>query len=436
MTGIAAGGPFCADNAGAMEPGNDAGAQRERELALLEEAAHFLAAARQPDDIYPVIVRLAALIGATEQRHWRASYLALEGGVLRRIAVHDEAEIDLGSREYPLDEYDTLRRVVEGEEVFTDMSAPMSMPAETAAAVERAHLGSAVMLPVAQGGEVYGILALSTRDRLTADDVRYQRLRAVCHMAGLAIANARLLAEQQRVADRAHALEIAKSRFLNLAAHEMRGPLTVIRGYADMLGDGSLGPLTPRMENALGALRSKADEMSRLITMMMETARLEEGRLELRAAPVDLRQVTREVLRVVGPLVGEAHVLRVEECDEPLVVDGDEDRISTVVANLVDNACKYSPPGSPVEVRCDRDGDRATVAVTDRGIGLSEDDMGVLFTRFGRVVSAQTSHIGGTGLGLWLAREIARMHGGEIEVRSARGEGSTFTLALPLRRSG
>jgi len=92
--------------AGAMEPGDDEGAQRERELALLEEAAHILAAAPQPDDVYPVIVRLAALIGATAERHWRASYLSLEGGVLRRIAVHDEAEIDLGSREYPLDERD------------------------------------------------------------------------------------------------------------------------------------------------------------------------------------------------------------------------------------------------------------------------------------------------------------------------------------------
>lgn len=416
-----------------MEPGNDEGAQRERELALLEEAAHFLAAARRPDDIYPVIVRLAALIGATEQRHWRASYLALEDGVLRRIAVHDEAEIDLGSREYPLEDYPMLRRVAEGEEVFTDLSAPVAMPDETAAAVAAAHLGSAMMLPVSRGGEVYGILALSTRERLSPDDVRHQRLRAVCHLAGLAIANARLLREQERVAARAHSLEIAKSRFLNLAAHEMRGPLTVIRGYADMLGDGSLGPLTPRMEGALAALRSKADEMSRLVTMMMETARLEEGRLELRASPVDLREVTRDVLRVVGPLVGEAHQLQSVECDEPLVVDGDADRLSTVVANLVDNACKYSPPGTAVEVRCGRHEGRATVSVTDRGIGLSEEDMGVLFTRFGRVVSAETSHIGGTGLGLWLAREIARMHGGDIEVRSARGRGSTFTLALPLR---
>jgi signal transduction histidine kinase len=413
------------------QPGKDEGAKRERELALLEEAAHFLAAASRPDDIYPIIVRLAALIGATEERHWRASYLALEGGVLRRIAIHDDAEIDLGSREYPLDEYPTLRRVIEGEEMFTDMSTPMLMPVETAEAVARAQLGSAVMLPVAQGGEVYGILALSTRDRLSRDDLRQQRLRAVAHLAGLAIANARLLAEQEQVAARAHALEIAKSRFLNLAAHEMRGPLTVIRGYADMLGDGSLGPLTERMAVALGALRGKADEMSRLVVMMMETARLEEGRLELHPSQVDLRDVARDVVRVLAPLIGEAHALRVVDCEEPLVVHGDPDRISTVVANLLDNACKYSPPGTPVEVRCVAGEGRAMVAVSDRGIGLSDDDMTVLFTRFGRVVSAQTSHIGGTGLGLWLSREIARMHGGEIEVRSARGEGSTFTLVLP-----
>ncbi len=415
-----------------MVTGIDEGAERERELALLEEAAELLAAARRPDDIYPVIVRLAALIGATRERHWRASYLAREGDVLRRIAVHDEAGIDLGSRDYPLDEYPTLRRVAEGEEVFTDMTEAMTMPAETAAAVDRAHLGSAVMLPVARGGEIYGLLALSTRERLSREDVRYQRLRAVAHLAGLAIANARLLAEQEQVARRAHALEIAKSRFLNLAAHEMRGPLTVIRGYADMLADGSLGPLTERMAAALGALGAKTDEMSRLITRMMETARLEEGRLELSAEAVDLRDVVEAVVGVLRPLIGEAHAVDLDQCDVPLVVRGDPDRLTTVVVNLVDNACKYSAPGTPVEVRClARDG-RALVAVRDQGIGLSAEDMAVLFTRFGRLVGPQTSHIGGTGLGLWLAREIARMHGGDIEVESAPGEGSTFTLVVPL----
>ena len=415
-----------------MDPGDDEGAQRERELALLEEAAHFLSGARRPGDIYPVIVRLAALIGATSERHWRASYLALDGAVLRRIAVHDEAGIDLGTRDYPLDDYPVLRRVAEGEEVFTDMAAPIDMPAETAEAVSRAHLGSALMLPVASGGEVYGILALSTREVLTEDDVRHQRLRAVAQLAGLAIANARLLAEQQEVAARANALEIAKSRFLNLAAHEMRGPLTVIRGYADLLADGSLGPLTERMTAAVGALRGKAEEMSRLVAMMMDTARLEEGRLELQPVLVDLREVTHEAVGALAPVVAEAHPVTMAECEDPLMVEGDADRLATVIANLVDNAAKYSAPGSPIEVRCGRDGGRATVAVTDRGIGLSEDDMTVLFSRFGRVVSAETSHISGTGLGLWLAREIAHMHGGEIEVRSARGKGSTFTLSVPL----
>lgn len=418
-----------------MHPAADEGAQRERELALLEEAAQFLATARRPDDIYPVIVRLAALIGATEERHWRASYLSLEGDVLRRIAVHDEAGIDLGSRDYPLGEYPMLRRVVEqGRPLFTDMSAPMGVPAETAEWVERAQLGAAVMIPVTQGGEVYGLLALSTRERLVEEDVRVQRLLAATHLAALAIANARLLAEQEEVATRARALEVAKSRFLNLAAHEMRGPLTVIRGYADMLADGSLGPLTERMATALGALRGKADEMSRLVTLMMETARFEEGRMDLRGAPLDLRRVVDDVVAVLSPLIGDAHAVSVQG-DDALTVRGDADRLSTVVANLVDNACKYSPAGAPVEIRCAAAGDRATVSVSDHGIGLSEDDLTVLFTRFGRVVSAETSHIGGTGLGLWLSREIARMHGGDIEVASTRGEGSTFTLALPLSGS-
>ncbi|HEV7679482.1 MAG TPA: GAF domain-containing sensor histidine kinase [Candidatus Dormibacteraeota bacterium] len=412
----------------------DEGAQRERELALLEEAAQFLAAAPRPADIYPVIVRLAALIGATPERRWRASYLALEGDVLRRIAVHDDAEIELGTREYPLHDYPMLRAVVEQREpVFTDMTAPIGMPDEAAAAVRQADLGAGYMVPVAQGGELYGILALTTRFPTAEHHVRHQRLRAVAHLAALAIGNARLLAEEQQVAEQARALELAKSRFLNLAAHEMRGPLGVIRGYTDMLADGTLGPLTEPMAGALATLARKGEEMNRLVTLMVEVARMEDARFELNTADLDLRDVATEVVSVLSPLIGEAHVVTVDAGDIPLRVSGDEDRLVIVITNLLDNAGKYSAPGTPIHVACAAEDGRATVSVTDHGTGLSDDELSVLFTRFGRVVTADNGHIGGVGLGLWLAREIARMHGGDIEVVSTLGEGSTFTLTVPLR---
>jgi two-component system sensor histidine kinase MtrB len=206
-----------------------------------------------------------------------------------------------------------------------------------------------------------------------------------------------------------------------------------MRGYADMLASGSLGPLSERMKGALDTVTRKGEEMSRLVTMMVEIARMEDGRFELDTAPIDLRDVAREVVGVWAPLIGEAHVVTLDTGATPLTVDGDHDRLSTTLGNLLDNAAKYSPPGTPIAVRCAADGGRATVSVTDHGSGLSAEDLTVLFTRFGRVVNAENSHVGGVGLGLWLTREIARMHGGDIEVQSERGAGSTFILNLPLR---
>jgi signal transduction histidine kinase len=125
------------------------------------------------------------------------------------------------------------------------------------------------------------------------------------------------------------------------------------------------------------------------------------------------------------------HDLKIDEPAEPVEADLDPERFQMVVRNLLSNAAKYSPPGGGITVRIRRNGDMATVAVIDRGVGISPEDQVKLFTRFGRVESAQ--HVQGTGLGLWLSREIARMHDGDLTVQSDVGSGSTFVLAVPLR---
>jgi len=231
-----------------MSAGEQSGApdHRERELALLEEAARFLASARRIEDVYPVIVRSAALIASGGEQTWRAAYLGLEGDTLRPLAVHDTAGIELGEREYPLRDYPALRQVVESAEPVVGDAIALSagIPSDTAAVVARAGLVAAGMFPVAYGGEVFGILSISARHVPGLPEMPVQRLRAVANLAALAIANARLFAQQEDVAARAQAVERSKARFLNLAAHEMRGPLTVPSGYASLLAAGSLGPLT------------------------------------------------------------------------------------------------------------------------------------------------------------------------------------------------
>ncbi len=236
--------------------------------------------------------------------------------------------------------------------------------------------------------------------------------------------------ERVTVNARIRALERAKSDLLSIASHEIRGPMTVIKGYLTMLAAGSLGELSAKAQSVLPLLISKSNEVNWMIEQMIETARLEEGRLDLDKVPCDIVELTRSEISGMGMLLS-GHETRLEEPSEPLQAEVDPDLFRIVVRNLLSNAAKYSPAGSEIAVRVDRDGGMASVSVADQGVGIAPEDQARLFTRFARVANSQ--HVPGTGLGLWLSREIARMHEGDLTVQSSPGAGSTFLLAVPLK---
>jgi PAS domain S-box-containing protein len=230
-------------------------------------------------------------------------------------------------------------------------------------------------------------------------------------------------------AARTEELERTKTEFLNLASHELRGPLTVLRGYNSMLQDGSIP--AGQIPAVARILETKLAQMDVLIEQMLETARLEDQSLDLYRAPFDLCGVAQEQIDVYR-LLTDGHRLILSADEGPHVVVGDKGRIAAIVANLLDNAIKYSPDGGRVRVSCRTAGDHAEVAVTDEGVGIAAGDLDRLFTRFGRIATPETAQIAGTGLGLYLARDLAHRHGGEVGVVSEPGVGSTFTLTLPL----
>jgi signal transduction histidine kinase len=248
----------------------------------------------------------------------------------------------------------------------------------------------------------------------------------------LAEVRAREAAAMRQQIDQATQLEQFKTNFLKLASHELRAPLGVVRGYISMMEDGTFGNAGAEVEPVLPILRAKLDEMNQLINEILETARLEDSAIQLRSGRVDLREVIGDAVHALEPLATSRHRLTTSSPDEPVVVEGDRARLAMIVTNLVHNAIKYSPRGGDIEVRCTRAGDTAKVAVNDHGVGIAEADQGRLFTRFNRILTPDTRDIPGIGLGLYLARDLARRHGGDIEVRSEAGHGSTFTLAVPL----
>jgi signal transduction histidine kinase len=231
--------------------------------------------------------------------------------------------------------------------------------------------------------------------------------------------------------ERNRTLERAKSDFLSIASHELRGPMTIIKGYLTMFESGTLGEMSPKAHSVLPLLISKSDEIDWMLEQMLATSRLEEGRLELNKKRHDVVEITATAIDGVKTLM-RGHDLKVDEPAEPLEAEIDSDRFQMVIRNLLSNAAKYSPAGSDITVRIQRASGKAIVAVTDQGVGISPEDQANLFTRFGRMQSTQ--HVQGTGLGLWLSREIARMHDGDLTVQSTIGRGSTFVLEVPLRR--
>jgi len=245
-------------------------------------------------------------------------------------------------------------------------------------------------------------------------------------------ANITAALDRTRVTERLAALEKTKSQFLNLASHELRSPLGVINGYLSMLEQGALGQLEESAVRAVEVLKAKTLELNLLVAQMLDAARLEDGRLALKRDHLDLRQLAGHAMQVVAPLAMPDHALTLETPPSPVTVFGDADRISTIISNLLENAIKYSPNGGKVQCIVSVADHVATLRVVDHGVGIAREDLPRLFNRFERIEHPDTSHVNGTGLGLYLSRELARQHGGDISLESRPESGSTFTLTLPL----
>jgi signal transduction histidine kinase len=249
----------------------------------------------------------------------------------------------------------------------------------------------------------------------------------------LAQQQARETAQLREHGERMAALEKTKSEFLQLASHELRSPIGVVRGYLSMLEDGTLGP--GDLPRVLPILSAKIQQVNLLMNELLETARLEARPVALALHPIDLRDVVRDSVRIMEPLVGVGPPIRVVVPDTEVPVLADGNRLESILTNLIDNAVKYSPGDREVDCSLTVSGDTAQVRVRDHGIGIGARDQQRLFQRFSRVVTDQNRHTSGTGLGLYIARELARQHGGDITVTSTVGEGSCFTVTLPLQRT-
>jgi signal transduction histidine kinase len=239
----------------------------------------------------------------------------------------------------------------------------------------------------------------------------------------------RLEAHATRMAE----LDQQKSEFLQLASHELRSPITLVSGYLSMLEDGSLGHLPETAAKVVPLMSTRMRQMAQLVERMLAASRMEVRRRDAPVVDVRIDDIARAV---VASHTMDEEGRRVDvSATGPLYVRADPESVETVLNNLVSNALKYSAASSDIAVIVREEPGWAVVDVVDQGIGISTQEMSKLFQPFGRLESALSAGIEGTGLGLHLSRNLALSFGGDIDVHSRPGKGSTFTLRLPVRPS-
>ncbi len=228
-----------------------------------------------------------------------------------------------------------------------------------------------------------------------------------------------------------------KNQFLGMAAHDLRNPLGVIRGFAEYLLEDAAGVLDEEQIEFLGIIQESSDFMLKLVDDLLDVAQIESGKLHLELLPADLVGVIKRNVALNRALAARKEIEIVFEPEKALpVVEVDAPKIEQVLNNLLSNAVKFSYPGSQIWVRLVREGDEVLLTVEDEGQGIPEDEIGKLFQPFQRTSVQSTAGESSTGLGLAIARRIVNGHGGEIWVESEVGRGSTFYVSLSIHRDG
>ena len=225
-----------------------------------------------------------------------------------------------------------------------------------------------------------------------------------------------------------------KTEFVSLVSHELRTPLTSIKGFTEMVLDGDAGEVNEEVAEYLGIVYSNAERLVALVNDLLDLSRIESGRIQIKAEPVDLAAIVKLVVATMQPKVAEKQQQLSVEMDAAAAnVVGDHDKLVQVLTNYVSNAHKYTQAGGAIRIEVGVEGDHARIAVIDNGHGIAPEDQDRLFTRFYRVDSELTREVGGTGLGLSIVKQLVELQGGATGVVSALGAGSTFWFTVPLQ---
>lgn len=258
-------------------------------------------------------------------------------------------------------------------------------------------------------------------------------------VVGIAIDNKLLIEENERVVKqlkkingKLKALDEVKDEFMSMASHQLRTPLTSIKGYMSMVLEGDLGEISPQQRKVLGEAFNSSERMVRLIADFLNVSRLQTGKFLIEKTPFDLNRAVEQEVNSLQFMMSTHNLsihLQLPKGTVPIVAD--ESKIRQVIMNFVDNAVYYSMAGGVVTIHVARGVSGVDVTVTDSGIGVPQAEQARLFNKFFRATNARRQRPDGTGVGLYLAKKVITAHGGSMIFHSVEGKGSTFGFHLP-----
>ncbi|HEC24260.1 MAG TPA: GAF domain-containing protein, partial [Chloroflexi bacterium] len=290
-----------------------------------------------------------------------------------------------------------------------------------------------VAIPLVLGDQLLGVLDVQSSQVGHFDEDEVRTLQIVANQLAVALSNARLYQEQLETAEQLRELDKLKSEFLANMSHELRTPLNSIIGYSELLIDDLGDQLDEMSLEDLQAIHASGHHLLALINDILDLAKIEAGRMELSITDIDLGEF-------IPPLVDMSRVLLKDKPDVELQLDipetlptvkADPVRLRQILWNLLSNAIKFTDEGY-VKLTAQADDGWMYISVEDTGIGIPKEYHEVIFDQFRQMDGSATRREGGTGLGLTITRQLVYMHGGDLQLESEPGQGSTFTVKLPL----
>lgn len=244
----------------------------------------------------------------------------------------------------------------------------------------------------------------------------------------------RLAVDLEKANVRLRELDKQKSEFLSFATHQLRSPLTAIKGYASLIQEETFGKIERPLREAVDHIFQATEGMILMVEDFLNISRIEQGRMKYEFSDIDVAELTGEIAMEMQPTALKKKLeLILEKTNEPVIVSADPGKLRQVIANIIDNSIKYTPKGS-IKVTLSKTPNKGIITIKDTGIGISEKEIHTLFEKFTRAKNANRVNVTGTGLGLYLAKKIVEEHKGNITVHSeGEGKGSTFRIELPLK---